>query len=206
MLIYANSALKDLGDRSVHASMFIVVYHDPGGDDSALLSLASRLEVRVMRVSEVPGPISKGDLVILLMPLRGGHADSIRKACEAVGATWLGTIPPGLTATIIARKARSLGCDSVRPYYWKARRLEGEQLEDLKAVAKELEDLGLRTVLEGCADCVAPMALLEGRVAREARAEAARCGAKALGPLMSEGADLIEGWLRGLVEKRQGFS
>ncbi|MGC9071828.1 MAG: hypothetical protein ACP5HK_03925 [Acidilobus sp.] len=179
--------------------MLVLVYHDPGGDDSLVHVLASRLNARAVRVSELSDfKVSPHDVVVLLMPMRGGHYSQVAGLARARGARFAGRIPPEVTASAIARAAASNGCGSVRLHYWPAERCTEDQLDDVGRIAAMLTLRGLVVVQDGCADCTAPLALLPGRIAREAEEIAEACRSKALGPLASVGSTEIEAWLRSI--------
>lgn len=183
--------------------MIYLVYHDPGSDDSRLRLLVEGVGgvslVRMSRLGEVG--LGPGDTVALLMPMRGGHADEVRSLAASRGASWAGTIPTDVTAEAIARAATRLGCSSVRLYYWPAKRLRELQEEDLREIASRASSLGVKAVLEGCADCIATMALLPGRISLEAEAVARDCRARSLGALVEFAADSIVEWVKALAAR-----
>ena len=178
--------------------MLYLVYHDPGGDNSKLKELAAHFRgAALVKVSEVGSlRLGSGDAVALLMPMGGGHAREIMAAAASAGARWVGHIPTELTAAAIARAAREAGCTSVRLYFWPAKRHLEEQLDDVGRIAAVLTLQGLNVVMDGCADCIAPLALLPGRIASEAEEAAKACGSRALGTLAEVAALEISEWLK----------
>ena len=180
--------------------MLVLVYHDPGSDAGPVLSLAKRVGARAVRISELSrAEISPQDSVVLLMPMRGGHYLEVQEVVRSRGARFLGRIPPEVTAAVIARAASSAGCGSVRLHFWPAERNVEEQLDDVGRVAALLTLRGLVIVQDGCADCVAPLALLPGRLSREAAEVAEACGSRPLGTLAEVGMPELESWLRSLA-------
>ncbi|MGC9112298.1 hypothetical protein [Acidilobus sp.] len=180
--------------------MLYVVYHDPGGDDSKLVEMVRQVEgAHLVKVSEAASiSPSADDNVVLLMPMRGGHSREVMEVVARSGASWRGTIPPELTASAIARAAREAGCSSVRLYFWPAKRFLEDQLDDVGRIAAMITLSGLTVVSDGCADCIAPLALLPGKIVSEAEEAARACGSRALGPLIDVAFIEIREWLREL--------
>lgn len=175
--------------------MLVLVYHEPGGDDSRVRQIAAALGATAMTIGQLRSAgLGPGDSVALLMPMRGGHYHEVEEVVLSRGASWLGRMPPSLTARAVARAARARGCGSVTLYYWRARRFAEEQEEDVREIARLLEEGGLRVA--ECGECVAPLSLLGGRLLEEAAELARRCSARLLEPLayLVEPSDLLE-WL-----------
>ena len=175
--------------------VLVLVYHEPGEDDSRVRQIAAALGAAAVTIGQLRSArLGPGDSVALLMPMRGGHYHEVEEVALSRGASWLGRMPPQLTARAIVRAARARGCGSVSLYYWRAKRFAEEQEEDVREIARLVEAAGLEVA--ECGECVAPLSLLGGRLLEGAAELARKCSARLLEPLayLVEPSDLLE-WL-----------
>ena len=196
----------------------LLAYHRPGKprEEERVEQLAQtvamlargRLAVDTMVVDEVDEAAGERyDAIYLLMFTRGGHWLSV---IEATGRTPR-LIPLHLTATILASRAAETGARRLLLLGLRARRLEHLQLEDLGRLSLLLAAWKLEMsyqLLEAidsqpkpqekwCRSdtLVAPLALLDGKLADHARALAEACGAAQAGPLLHHSAPAIAAWI-----------
>ena len=181
--------------------MLYLVYHDPGDDDRPVHELAESVGAVAITISELKAreaELSPRDVVVLLMPMRGGHHAEVEQIARSRGARFIGRIPPEVTGAAISRAAASAGCGSVRLHFWPAERFTEDQLDDVGRIAAILTLSGLVVVQDGCADCTAPLALLGGRIAREAEELAEACKSRPLPPLAELARPELLVWLRSI--------
>ncbi len=181
--------------------MLYLVYHDPGGDDRPVLEMARSVGATAVRISELrrrEADITKSDVLVLLMPMRGGHYAEVAELARRRGARFAGRVPPEVTGAAIARAAASAGCGSVRLHFWPAERYTEDQLDDVGRIAAVLTLSGLVVVQDGCADCTVPLAMLRGRIVGEAEELAEACRSRPLGPIAEIARPELEAWLRSI--------
>ncbi len=195
------------------AGRLVLVYHDPGDPRGVdmMEAMASRLSKR-LGLEAVAVPMSdveegrhgfrKGDLVVALLPARGGHLATVLEEAEKSGARAVGPIPASVLAEGLSRALE--GCREILMVYWPAKRFREEQEEDLRAIASSLENsLDAKVALVPreefrCGECMASTTLLPGRVTKRIEG----CGAtRAVGYLLEASESLIEEWIAGLAEK-----
>lgn len=190
----------------------VIAYHEPGDPVGVEMveALASRLSKRLgVDVATVPikdveegrHGFRKGDLVVSLLPARGGHMYTVAEAAASAGARHVGPIPTDLMARGMA--SRLQGCGRVSIIYWPAKRFKEEQREDLEKLASSLSRLlgcEARLVEIGsasCDECMAASSLFPGRVSRLIGS----CSpARAVPHLFGAIEGLLEEWLEALYK------
>ena len=193
----------------------VIVYHEPGDPRGVDMveALASRIgqslgveaiAVPMKRVEEGEHGFRKGDLVVSLLPARGGHLYTVVEAAREVGALHFGPIPYNVIAQGLAR--RLSGCSRVSLVYWPAKRFVKEQREDLEAISMELSKLlgaDVRLVeidRVECSECMAATSLFPGRVSKAI----SKCGlAKSVGYLFEAIEELLPAWVESLYKSAQ---
>ena len=159
----------------------VIVYHDPG--DKRGVEIAEEMASRAgstLGVEAVAIPMStveegahgfrSGDVVVALLPARGGHLQTVIEEAGKAGAVAVGPIPAEVLARGMAERLK--GCREVDLIYWPAKRFRGEQEEDLSRLAREIAKLtGANVKLTPreeirCSECMASTTLLPGRVTR----------------------------------------
>ncbi len=181
--------------------MLYLVYHDPGDDDGPVREIARSVDGVAVTISELSSreaELGPNDVIVLLMPMRGGHHAEVAELARRRGARFMGRIPPEVTGAAVSRAASSAGCGSVRLHFWPAERFAEEQLDDVGRIAAVLTLSGLVVVQDGCADCTVPLAMLGGRIAGEAEELAEACRSKPLPPLAELARPELVAWLRSI--------
>ncbi len=196
----------------------LLAFHRPGrrGEEARVVGLAEKVETMSMGRLRVDATVvdevdesagERYDGIYLLMFTRGGHWLSVVEAAGVAPKL----IPQPLTAAIMAREAVRNGLRRVVIVGLRARRAEHLQLEDLQLIELllaawkldshhillETVDSEARLEERWCRSdtLIAPLALLDGGLAENARRLAASCNAKHMPPILHVAEPLLATWI-----------
>jgi hypothetical protein len=164
----------------------VVAYHKPGDSRGSLLidELVSRVEtprgVEVVHadIEEAAEHCDGAGAVAALLPARGGHLEVLASEGKRVGCRVYGPLPTTILASYVAEMAGRNGCRSVAIGFWRAKRFDNLQLEDMGRAAEEASRvLGARVALQPYTPgqplerprgeaCIVIASLLPGRLPR----------------------------------------
>jgi len=143
-------------------------------------AIAERLDSGAFaaELEAAPRVCSRGDVIVALLPARGGHLEELRYLAGLRGCRVVGPIPHGIVGGYAARSFRRAGCQRGMIAFWRAKRYVDLQAVDMARaayVASKLSEVpvGLipyhpdsRLPKPAPGDCAAVASLLPGRLPR----------------------------------------
>ncbi len=188
----------------------IIVYHDPGDEKEVdrLIKLMkeNKIDAKIIPISKIDNIIpEKGELIISLIPFRGGHNKSIEEIAKKFNAIFI-KMPLNIMYDNLKNYLKEINCKDVCFLYWKAKRFIELQEEDFNEILNNIKNLGIKTYsnCDECHECFVTLTIMRGIMSEKAREYGDRCSSKVIEELLSIIKDDLVKWIKGFQDAGGG--